>query len=69
LIKRLRRPIVSTSANISGHPSPKTFKDISPEVKNSVDYIVHWRQDDSTPAQPSRIIKWIGNGEFIVIRE
>jgi L-threonylcarbamoyladenylate synthase len=69
LIKRLRRPIVSTSANISSQPSPKTFIDISPEVKNAVDYIVHWRQDDSTLAQPSRIIKWIGNGEFIVIRE
>ena len=69
LVKRLRHPIVSTSANISGQPSPKTFNDISIEVKNQVDYIVHWRQDDHTPAQPSRIIKWKGNGEFTVIRE
>jgi len=69
LVKRLRHPIVSTSANISGQSSPQTFDDISPEVKNAVDYIVHWRQDDHAPAQPSRIIKWIGNGEFAVIRE
>ena len=69
LVKRLRHPIVSTSANISGQPSPKTFNEISIEVKNQVDYIVHWRQDDHTPAQPSRIIKWKGNGEFTVIRE
>jgi L-threonylcarbamoyladenylate synthase len=69
LVKRLRHPIVSTSANISGQPSPKTFNDISIDVKNQVDYIVHWRQDDHTPAQPSRIIKWKGNGEFTVIRE
>jgi L-threonylcarbamoyladenylate synthase len=68
LVKRLRLPIVSTSANISGQASPKTFEDISLEVKNAVDYIVHWRQND-TPAQPSRIIKWIGNGECKVIRD
>jgi L-threonylcarbamoyladenylate synthase len=69
LVKRLRLPIVSTSANISGQASPKTFEDISLEVKNAVDYIVHWRQNDNTPAQPSRIIKWIGNGECKVIRD
>ena len=69
LIKRLRHPVVSTSANISGQNSPKNFDDISMDVKNAVDYIVDWRQKDTKPTQPSRIIKWIGNGEFNVIRE
>jgi len=69
LIKRLRHPVVSTSANISGQSSPQSFNDIAPEIKTAVDYIVDWRQKDTRPAQPSRIIKWMGNGEFNVIRE
>ena len=68
LIKRLRRPIVSTSANMSGHPSPQTFKNISEEIKSSVDHIVQWRQDDEAPAQPSQIIKWNSDGSYVVIR-
>lgn len=68
LIKRLRKPIVSTSANISGQPSPQTFKNVSEEIKNSVDHIVQWRQDDETPAQPSQIIKWNNDGSYVVIR-
>jgi L-threonylcarbamoyladenylate synthase len=69
LIKRLRHPVVSTSANISGQSSPQSFNDIAPEIKTAVDYIVDWRQKDNKPTQPSRIIKWMGNGEFNVIRE
>lgn len=68
LIKRLRKPLVSTSANISGEPSPKTFKDVSAAIKSSVDYSVKWRQDDETPSQPSQIIKWESNGKYQVIR-
>lgn len=68
LIKRHRKPIVSTSANISGMPAPKFFKEISAGIKNGVDYIVQYRQDDETPAQPSSLIKW-NNGKIIVIRE
>ena len=68
LIKRLRKPIVSTSANISGEPAPKTFKEISEEIKNGVDYVVEWKQDDETNAQPSQIIKW-ANGEVFFIRK
>jgi L-threonylcarbamoyladenylate synthase len=69
LIKRLRHPVVSTSANISGQSSPQSFNDIAPEIKTAVDYIVDWRQNDTRPTQPSRIIKWMGNGEFNVIRD
>ncbi len=58
LIKRFRKPIVSTSANISGLPTPKIFLAISDEIKNGVDYIVNYRQDDKTIAAPSSVIKW-----------
>ena len=68
LIKRLRKPLVSTSANISGDPSPATFKDISKKIKNSVDYIVRWRQEDVNPSQPSQILKWNSDGTLSYIR-
>lgn len=67
LLKRFRKPIVSTSANISGQPSAPFFDQVSAAIKNGVDYIVKYRQDDQTPATPSSIIKW-KNGEVIVIR-
>ena len=68
LIKRLRKPIVSTSANISGQTSPKNFSEVSEEIKTVVGHIVNWRQDDTTLAQPSQIIKWNNDGTRTVIR-
>jgi L-threonylcarbamoyladenylate synthase len=67
LIKRFRKPIVSTSANISGQPAAKVFTDISDEIKKQVDYIVQYRQDDKTIASPSSVIKW-DNGTVTIIR-
>lgn len=61
LIKRLRAPLVSTSANISGQPAPATFGAVSGAIRQGVDHIVQWRQDDTTPAQPSQIIRWEGD--------
>jgi L-threonylcarbamoyladenylate synthase len=58
LIKRLRAPLVSTSANISGQPAPSFFHEISGIIRESVDHVVAWRQDDHQPAQPSQIVKW-----------
>jgi L-threonylcarbamoyladenylate synthase len=69
LIKRLRKPLVSTSANISGEPSPQQFAQVSAVVKEQVDYIVRWRQEDQRPAVPSRIVKWNDNGTVTIIRE
>ena len=67
LIKRFRQPIVSTSANISGLPVAKLFAEISDEIKNNVDYIVKYRQEDKTIASPSAVIKW-NNGAITIIR-
>jgi L-threonylcarbamoyladenylate synthase len=68
LLKRIRRPLVSTSANISGQPSPGTFADINLHIKLGVDYIVNYRQDDIEPASPSTLVKW-EKGQAITIRE
>ena len=67
LIKRFRKPIVSTSSNISGQPAAKLFSNIADEIKKGVDYIVQYRQDDNTIASPSSVIKW-SKGEAIIIR-
>ena len=67
LIKRFRKPIVSTSANISGIPFPKKFSDIDVAIKQGVDYIVQYRQNDETAAVPSLLIRW-NNGNVVVLR-
>lgn len=69
LCARLKKPLVSTSANISGQPSPRFFDEISDEIKSQVDYIVQYRQDDKTPSLPSSIIKVSRGGQTKVIRE
>lgn len=69
LIQRFRLPIVSTSANISGEPSPSIFDEISEEIKSAVDYIVEYRQDDTTKAKPSGIIKIGKDCSVKIIRE
>ncbi len=68
LLKRFRRPLVSTSANISSKPVANTFDEIGIEIKIGVDYIVTHRQDEKEPASPSTVIKW-EKGQPIVIRE
>jgi L-threonylcarbamoyladenylate synthase len=68
LIKRFRKPLVSTSANISGRPVPTIFSDIEIEIKIGVDYIVTHRQDDTTAAEPSTVIKWNKDGTVTVLR-
>lgn len=67
LIKRFKRPIVSTSANISGSPAPKIFKEISDEIKSGVDHVVKYRQDEEKIAEPSSLIKW-NNGTVTILR-
>lgn len=69
LCYRFQRPIVSTSANISGEPTALTFDEISDEIKNAVDYVVKYNQRCKEKHQPSSIIKVKSNGEFHIIRE
>lgn len=69
LVKRLRKPLVSTSANLSGQASPAYYADIDPAVKSGVDYVVSYRQEDNTPKQPSRIVKLLKDGTLQIIRE
>lgn len=69
LIRSFGKPIVSTSANISGKSWPATFKDIEKDIIRSVDYVVRYRQNDNKPGKPSGIIKLGKNGEVKVIRE
>jgi L-threonylcarbamoyladenylate synthase len=67
LIKRFRKPIVSTSANMSGEPFPKDFSTISDEIKRGVDYIVQYRQNDSSAVRPSTLVKW-EKGKPVILR-
>ncbi len=69
LLQLFKKPIVSTSANISNQPTPKLFHEISEEVRNSVDYVVKYQQDLTTIPPPSSIIKLLDNGMVKVIRE
>ena len=69
LIQRFRKPVVSTSANISGQRSPQNFAEISDHIKKSVDFIVAYRQDDRTKSNPSGIIKLGVGGQIEIIRE
>ena len=68
LITRFGKPLVSTSANISGYPAPSIFEDVDYEIKSGVDYIVQHRQDDLTAASPSAIVKLNVDGSLTIIR-
>jgi len=69
LIRKFNKPLVSTSANISGEPTPAIFKDINPQIISSVDYVVNLRQQEKTASKPSSIIKIGKKGEVQVIRK
>ncbi len=66
LISRFRKPIVSSSANISGEQWPKKFSEVTEEIRMKVDYVVQYRQDDNTIAEPSSLIKWEKGKVFIL---
>jgi L-threonylcarbamoyladenylate synthase len=68
LIKRFRKPLVSTSANISGEPAPAFYPGVDQRIICGVDYVVQHRRDDLTPREPSAIIKWNADGTATVIR-
>ena len=69
LCNAIHGPIVSTSANISGEPTARTFAEISEAIRSGVDYIVRYRREDATQHQPSSIIKLGVHNEIKIIRE
>lgn len=68
LCRLLRRPMVSTSANLSGMPTPATYSAISTEIIQGVDYVVSYRREDKSLAPPSQIIKLGKGGEVAILR-
>lgn len=69
LITRFRKPVVSTSANTSGHPAPGCFDDIEEEITGSVGYCVGYRQDDRQKHAPSPVISIDKNGVLRILRK
>lgn len=69
LCNTLRRPLVSTSANISGRPTPLNFSDIAPDIIHGVDYIIEARRDEHGEAKPSSIIKVSSDNTIKIIRK
>lgn len=68
LMERMKKPLVSTSANISGEPTPKSFKEISPEIIKGVDYVVNLHHDKICN-KPSTIIKLTLDNQIKIIRK
>ena len=68
LCRGLGKPLVSTSANISGEPTPAIYAEISQAVKDGVDYICRYRRQDNAAKQPSAIIKINKDNTFNIIR-
>jgi L-threonylcarbamoyladenylate synthase len=68
LINRLKKPLVSTSANISGEQAPSLFGEISDQIVTGADYVVKWRQNDTVKSKASSIIKLGPGGVFTIIR-
>ena len=69
LIQRFRKPIVSTSANISGDTSPANFSEINKEIIDGVDYVVDLEQESREKKLPSTIMKLEPDGQFVFLRK
>jgi L-threonylcarbamoyladenylate synthase len=69
LVRMFGKPVVSTSANISGQPSPLMFKSIPEEIINQVDYVARYSREEIRETKPSTIIKLKTNDEFEIIRK
>lgn len=69
LCRQFRKPIVSTSANITGEKVAANFNEISQEIIDAVDYVVEYRQNDYTKAKPSGIVKLSKDGTINIIRK
>ena len=68
LCAQLKKPLVSTSANITGHPAPRFYREIEETVLAGADYVCRFRREDETPHEPSSIIKINADNSFRIIR-
>lgn len=68
LCEKFGKPIVSTSANFSGEPTPSSFSEINPAIISKMDYVVNYRRADNEKKTASRIIKITDKGEIKIIR-
>ena len=69
VVRRLGHGLVSTSANKSGEPTPAIFAEVAPFIVRGADYVVSWRQDDTTRVAPSRVVRLGPGGTLEVVRE
>ncbi len=69
VIRGLGHPIISTSANIAGQPAPPTFDKIDQQVIDQMDYVVSQEQSSSAEFKPSRLIKFLDDYNFTIIRD
>lgn len=68
LVRRIGKPIVSTSANYSGGKAPSSFAEIDPELFKEVDYVVNWRREEIAESAPSTIVKLEPDGKLTTLR-
>ncbi|MFD2785128.1 L-threonylcarbamoyladenylate synthase [Hymenobacter rubripertinctus] len=68
VLRRLGHGLVSTSANKSGQPTAAIYSEIAPEISREAGYVVSWRQDDTTRAAPSRVVRVLADGTLAVLR-
>lgn len=68
LCYKFMKAVVSTSANISGHPAAAIYPEIEQEIIDGVDYVVRYRRDDAKRSKPSSIVKLKADGQVTVIR-
>jgi L-threonylcarbamoyladenylate synthase len=69
VVRRLGHGLVSTSANKTGEPTPAVFAEVDAAIVRGVDYVVNWRQDDTTRVAPSRVVRLGANGTLEVVRD
>jgi L-threonylcarbamoyladenylate synthase len=69
VVRRLGHGLVSTSANLSGEPTPGLYAEVNPTLVRGADYVVNWRQDETSRTTPSRVVRVLDDGEMEVLRD
>ncbi|MBC8083798.1 MAG: Sua5/YciO/YrdC/YwlC family protein [Hymenobacter sp.] len=69
VVRRLGHGLVSTSANLSGEPTPGLYSEVNPTLLRGADYVVSWRQAEATRTTPSRVVRVLGDGALEVLRD